>query len=345
MTSLLLDIAVDHERRRDRLADSTSRQAVRLWRSIDPRTLDAGWDRVAPVLAGVVAASQVTAARQAIPFTNAVSDVYGQPRGGPRLVPEAFGGVTAEGRELAPEMFAAVTTTKSLISRGSGVPAAFRAGATVMSILAASLVADAGRSADRTIATGKKYTRFVRVVSAGACSRCAILAGVQGYRTHFERHPMCRCTSMPMVDNMVPDGFYATPGEYFDSLSAAEQDRVFTKAGAESIRLGADPIKVVNARRGALKSTKRPDGSYSLARLQPTTIGRRADGSPLQVYATREGTSARSSWARSQNNLVKNGDERYRRTTTLRLMPEAILSMSKTPERAVELLKKYGYLY
>jgi hypothetical protein len=343
--STLRDVAVEHQRRRDSLADKTSRQALRLWRSIDPAAIDAGWDRVAPVLTGAVAAAQVTAARQAVPYTNAVMDATGVARGGPLLVPEAFGGVSREGRSVAPEMFAAVTTTKRLISAGSGVPAAFRAGATVMSIIAKTLVTDAGRSADKTLSTGKGYTLSVRVVSAGACSRCAILAGVTGYRTDFDRHPSCRCTSMPIVDNTPPEGFYASPSDYFGSLTAAEQERVFTKAGAEAIRAGADPVKVVNARRGALTSTKRPDGSYSLARLRPTVIGRKADGSPLTVYATREGTSARSSWARAQNDLAKQGDQRYRRTQTLRLMPEAIMSMSQTPERAVELLKRYGYLY
>lgn len=336
----LFEIAREHERLRALLAGRTARQVVRLWRGLDPGALDSGWDRVAPLMEGVVTRAQVTAARQAVPFTNAVAD-----SAGPKLIPEAFAGVSREGREVAPELFAAVTTTKRLIQRGAGVPSAFRAGAGVMSMLAATLVADAGRSADRTLAVGKGWTRFVRVVSAGACSRCAILAGVTGYRTNFQRHPMCRCTSMPIKDGAVPDGFHDSPSGYFESLSASEQERVFTKAGAEAIRLGADPVKVVNARRGALKSVQRPDGSYSLARLRPTVIGRRADGSPLTVYATPEGTTARSSWGRAQGDLRRANGDRYRRTRTVRLMPEQIMQMSTNPARVVELLQRYGYLY
>ncbi len=45
------------------------------------------------------------------------------------------------------------------------------------------------------------------------------------------------------------------PRKYFASLSSAEQDRVFTKAGAEAIRAGADIAKVVNARRGMQEAT------------------------------------------------------------------------------------------
>jgi hypothetical protein len=65
-------------------------------------------------------------------------------------------------------------------------------------------------------------------------------------------------------------------------------------------------------------------------RLQKLTIGRRADGTPLQVYATGEGTYRSS---------------RYTRTTTLRLMPEQIQVMAgSNPERYRELLARYGYL-
>jgi hypothetical protein len=224
-----------------------------------------------------------------------------------RIVPQAFGGVTREGRGVAPELYAAVTTTKTLIGRGVGVGQAFRAGAAFMSVMAATLVRDAGRSADHTLAVGKGVMRSVRVVSPGACSRCAILAGVTGYRTDFKRHPGCRCTSMPIRDGEdTPDGFFSSTDDYFDSLSPAEQDRTFTKAGAEAIRQGADLAKVVNARRGMY-------------------------GPGL----TSEGTTARGAYGRG---------DRYRRTQNVRLMPERIMQMSSDPARIRELLQQYGYI-
>jgi hypothetical protein len=67
-------------------------------------------------------------------------------------------------------------------------------------------------------------------------------------------------------------------------MSAAEQDKVFTKAGAQAIRDGADPAKVVNARRGMQTAA---DGRLytteaagrTASRLMPEQIYREANGS------------------------------------------------------------------
>ncbi|WP_345543455.1 hypothetical protein [Microbacterium jejuense] len=312
---------------------------VSLWASADPSALDEQWDARAPEINRVVTAAQVEAARQATPYI----EVASAGAAGADLVHEAFGGATREGREVAPELFSGVRYTKSLIGRGMGVGQAFRAGTALMSILAANTIRDAGRSADNTAAVSKGMLWRVRVVQPGACSRCAILAGVRGYRADFERHPACRCTSMPLYDSDTPDGFFRDPIDYFDSLGEAQQDRVFTKAGAWAIRNGADPAKVVNARRGALSSVKRDDGTFSLARLRPTNIGVKANGTPLTVYATPEGTTSRG-WGATQGRLVKTGNDRYRRTRAIRLMPEQIVQMSQDVEHARSLLRKYGYL-
>jgi hypothetical protein len=345
--STLLDVAYDHQQRRDVLAATTAARATRLFRRLDPQNLDMGWQFLAPTIAATVAEAQVTAARQATRYSNAVAtlqDVTTEPAA---LNPAAFGGVTIDGRELTPELYGAVTTTKKLVGAGVAVPAAFRSGAQMMSLLAATVIRDMGRSADSTIAVAKGFTYSVRVINPGACSRCAILAGVKGYRTDFDRHPGCKCSSMPLMDaDDAPAGFHRSPDDYFQSLSEAEQDRIFTKSGAAAIRLGADPTKVVNARRGAYKmAKKRPDGSFAPSRLRPIRIGTKRDGSPLNVYATTEGTTSRGMWGRGQSltETIRVGD-RYRRTSTLRLMPEQIMSMASSPERARELLARYGYL-
>ena len=334
------DIADAHQQRRDALAEATAARATRLFRRIDPQDLDVGWHLTAPAITATVSAGQITAARQAAPYANAVAVAQDFATEPARLVPQAFQGVTKEGRGLAPELFTAITATKKLIGRGASIPAAFRSGAALMHLLAANAVRDMGRSADSTIAAGKGFTYSVRVISPGACSRCAILAGVTGYKTGFDRHPGCRCTSMPVADaDSPPDGFYRSADDYFDSLDGAERERIFTKAGAKAIEAGADPVKIVNARRAAkgIGYTKRGTGRTRSGRLQPVIVGRNADGSPIQVYATTEGVTSRSAWSRSMNDDV-------RRTKQLRLMPESIMKMSRSPEEARELLKQYGYL-
>jgi hypothetical protein len=304
----LLDTAAEHRSTVDEIAMTSAASVAREWSRADPARLESEWTARAPQLAAAVSSAQLEAAQQA---TGYIASTVG---GTAALAAQSFSGVTREGREIAPELYSGVTHTKRLIGAGVGVGAAFQAGTALMSILAANTIRDAGRSADNTLAVANGALYSVRVVSPGACSRCAILAGVKGYRT---------------------------------SMTEVEQDRVFTKSGAWAIRNGADPIKVVNARRGAYKtSTLRADGSYSRSRLRPVTIGVRPDGSPLQVYATLEGTTARGAWGRGRSELVKVGDERYRRSNTLRLMPESVMKMttSESPERIRELLKRYGYI-
>src|SRR5690606_15514568 len=104
-----------------------------------------------------------------------------------------------------------------------------------------------------------------------SCSRCAILAGAY-YRSSqaFQRHPGCDCRHIPASESLAQD-LSVNQAEYFESLPADEQDRIFTKAGAEAIRGGADMSQVVNARRG----------------MRPAQIGGR------DILITSEGTTRR----------------------------------------------------
>jgi hypothetical protein len=154
-----------------------------------------------------------------------------------------------------------------------------------------------------------------------------------------------------------PDGLegrFASPTDYFESLSPAEQDRVFTKAGAEAIRAGADPITVVTARRGATGI------DYSNAVLDPrtlpnsgrrlikTVIGRDADGNPILGYVTGESTTVRGAFGR-QAQIAAGGTQRtsgarYRSTNRIRLMPETIIGLTDDIELRKVLLRDAGYL-
>jgi len=346
------EIAAAHQLRRDRIARLATVRGLRVWRRIDPQELDLGWAVHGRELTTVVAAAQVTAARQAVPYVNAVGREYGV-NPPVRIVPEMFGGVMADGRELGPALFSAVTTTKTFTGRGLSGARAFEAGAGFLATLIGSAVHDLGRQADSVAAAGKRWTRYVRVLNPGACSRCAVLAGKNSNSTPFLRHPRCRCTAFPLPDEGEPPaGFFAGPDDYFESLSRSEQNRIFTNAGAEAIRNGANAQAVVNARRGA--SGIGYSGGRNVPvlpgagnRLQRVTIGVKADGSPLQVFATTEGTTARGAFARAEGRATLSAARggRYRRTTSIRLMPEQIAVMAgNDPVRYRELLVRYGYI-
>lgn len=345
MTLPASEIALQHQLVRERTASTASVRALRLWRQIDPQKLDTGWDFIAPQMTALVSQAQVAAALQSTPYMNAVDRYYGT-EGSAQVVPEAFGGITLDGRELGPAMFSAVTTTKEY-TPALGAARAFEVGASMLATIVGAAVQDMGRQADNTLSVGRTRTRYVRVCNPGACSRCAILSGKASLAVPFKRHPRCRCTAWPIpagASAKTPTGLFDSAEAYFDSLSKVEQDRVFTKAGAEAIRQGADPIAVVNARRGAL-TYRAPDVK---GHLYPTTIGIRSDGSPLRVYLTHEATTARGSFGKQELRLTAQytKEGRYRRTTTVRLMPEQIAVMAGgNHTRWVELLRKYGYLY
>lgn len=319
--SLLSDFAVEHQARRIWLAKRAAGRARALWRQMDVNALDASWDLLAPRLTSGVVASQVGAARQSAPYLAGIAALSGERGERAALNPAEFGGWMGDGREVGPALYGAVTTTKKAIGAGMSPPTAFESGASFLALLVQSAITDMGRSADATLATGKGYERYVRVVNPGACSRCAILAGSERFSKPFKRHPACKCTTLPVKDD-VPVGAFASPSKYFESLSRSEQDRVFTKAGAESIRLGASPASVVNSRRGMVAGQK----------------------------VTKDGTSVRGAFgrleqARNPAGLRRGAGDRYRRTNAPRLMPESILQMAGTDqELAKTLLREYGYL-
>jgi hypothetical protein len=115
------------------------------------------------------------------------------------------------------------------------------------------------------------------MLSPPSCSRCVILAGrFYAVNAGFARHPRCDCVHIPVAESLHSE--VTSPRAYFDNLDPAEQDKTFTRAGAQAIRDGADPAQVVNARRGMQTAA---DG-----RLYTTeAAGRRPRLMPEQIYA------------------------------------------------------------
>jgi hypothetical protein len=68
-----------------------------------------------------------------------------------------------------------------------------------------------------------------------------------------------------------------------------------------------------------------------------------------QVYGrstlvTTEGATARGLAGKSLGDLAKVAGQRYRSSRTPRLMPESILASATSPEDALRLLKRFGYI-
>jgi len=331
--SIQSEAATRFQRDAIKRVDAVTGRVLRLWQRVSVDDLDAGW---ATVEADMVSAVSTVAVQNAASSGRMVASV-GRADGvaaADVIVPNAFTGIDGSGRASAGLLFGAVTTTKERIGAGMGARQAFLVGASYLAAMSKTMVADLSRSAALTASTGRNYTRYVRVVSPGACERCAILAGSTRFSKPFERHPACKCTSVPVSDGSIPDGLFDSPAAYFRSLSESEQDRIFTKSGAEAIRLGADPVQVVGARRGAsgmAYSRAYPARPGQVRSMQRVQIGSKPDGSPILGYTTIEGTSRRGVYGR----------ESFGRT---RLMPETILQMTDDIETRRLLLRDAGYL-
>lgn len=120
---------------------------------------------------------------------------------------------------------------------------------------------------------------------------------------------------------------FIDPHDYFGSLSRAEQDRIFTAAGARAIREGADINQIVNARRGMFTTT---------------AYGR-------SLRATREGTTRRGLFYRQERRraidrgLVPSNGRGFRLMSP-RLAPEEIFRLAGSRDEAISMLRRFGYL-
>lgn len=336
------EIARVHQQRIASVTDAAIRKALAAWAVIDFADLSGSWHTdVSPRVISAATAAQNANAATSTAYVNLAARSQGDSRSQYDVNSSAFVGIDGSGRSLSGLLDGTVTTAKESIAAGLGREASLYAGQLYLAAMMKTALHDMSRSADLTASTAKQYTKYVRVVQPGACSRCAALAGIYQSERGFKRHPACKCSSFP-VNEKVPGGFHSSPEEYFNSLSTAEQDRVFTQAGAEAIRAGADVTGVVTARRGATgvsygQSISRQTHANSGRRLVKMQIGRNVDGSPIYGYATNEGVTRRGQFGKV-NRAIGSG-AKY-----TRLMPETIISLTDDPELRVVLLRDAGYL-
>jgi hypothetical protein len=206
------------------------------------------WRDAVQSIANRLLALQIGAATYADAYLNDILDAQGaDPAAEARVNPTAFadlgdgGGSWLQGLVYAPN---SVRETEL-----PGVDWWTRFVFVAQSIVSTGLADTARGSVQSGMQARPSVLGYVRMISGSACARCAILAG-RRYRSAvaFDRHKRCKCVHIPVAEDA--DDWTTDPHTYFNGLSREDQDRVFTKAGAEAIRLGADMNQVVNARAG-----------------------------------------------------------------------------------------------
>lgn len=243
-------VALRHYRSSARLVQLTVRQLRALWDQVDPDRIAGSWAFLRPGAVRTLTGAQAAGARLADPYLGTVlaaQDI--NPATDHLIQPSGFAGVASDGRPLDSLLIAPVAQTLTQIRSGQPVSEAQRSGRTLLDTIVATLIADAARTAVGAGLTARRHAGgYVRQIVGASCSRCVILAGRwYGWNAGFQRHPQCDCIHVPTSR---ANDLRSNPREYFNSLSPAEQNRVFGRAGADAIRDGADIAQVVNARRG-----------------------------------------------------------------------------------------------
>lgn len=276
------------------------------WQQVPATNIVSGWAAVARQVTAQVAAAQIAAARFGDAYVPVLLDELGIDATAVAAVEPRALAVGSSGVDLARVLGSAPLRALHVASE-DGVDAGLEAGGNLLDGIVVTQVADAGRlGASLRMVASPHVSGYIREVSPGACARCLILAG-RWYRwsSGFLRHPHCQCINVP-VDRAQGRGMVRDADEAFRSMSKAQQDRVFTAAGAKAIRDGADINQVVNARRGVYVAG---------GGLRATTEG-----------ATRHGLAGMLAPGR------------------VRLMPESIYKLASDREDAIRLLRAAGYL-
>jgi hypothetical protein len=315
--------AVAHMEARRRLALATALATHRLWRRLDQDNLYQSWLGLMGDVFALVVASQLKAVQMTDPWLLRLLGPEDEDRPkANRLVPAAFAGVDGTGRPLVDVLRAPIWTTLRMLTQGRPIVQALVSGQALLDAIVQTAVADTGRAADSVGMTARpSVTGYIRVVEAGACSRCIILAGAE-YQTDraFLRHPRCKCGMEPVTRAHTPE--VPSPKRLVEQMSEAQRRKTFGEAGAKAIAEGADLGQVVNARRGMQS----------------------ADVYGRKLLITTEGTTKRGFAGSRLQDFQKVKGQRYRVSRKPRPMPEEIFRIADDREHAVRLLHQYGYI-
>jgi len=309
--------ALRYYNRLDRLGARANKAGRKAWRNVDQAFIRDSWAAIIGAgLVTSVTAAQVEAAKHGSSYgaqTLAEQGLYTAPDGW--VDPEAFGGYSTHGFPLQHALLSVAPFALQQIANGSSVSAAMRSGEKFAGLITQSVVVDAGRAAASVDTYARRGVGYVRVANPTACDRCLILAGkYYANNEGFLRHPNCYCYHVQTNPKAAEDeGLVIDPYEHFNSMSEEEQNKRFTKAGAQAIRDGADINQVVNSRRGMSYMGESKDG---------TRRGQRARGT----------TSAGSS-RRAHTGGIKN-----------RLTPDAIYRQGLPRDQTLQLLREQGYI-
>lgn len=353
----VLALAQAHRVRQQQIALAATQQTARLWAFLDLADLLGSWVSVSPRLVQLVTAALIEASRGSQDYVSAAVRMWGaDPDPAGQVAEWTFAQTASDGRPLDTLLDQPVLEAQAFVDQGMDAAQAKAIGQRHLDRIVATQVADAARVPTGVAQVNDRTVRgWIRMLQPPSCSRCVILAGkFYAVNRGFDRHPKCDCVHISAAEYL-PD-LATDPKRYFDSLDEAEQDRIFTIAGARAIRDGADIAQVVNARRGAtgigyaagrLTAEERTmlRGGRKRGHLDTTNVL----GHDLFVTteaSTTRGIAGTRLGAREVGKKV--AGSRYRRAQVPRLMPESIYAEAErlgwSRDETIRQLQRFGYI-
>lgn len=314
---------------------------------------DAGWKLIGPTVLSIMNEAQSRIVASSVEYIPTVLEETGQLRtqlAEPNA--QALVGLTGAGFPTGEALSVATIRAKQSVASGSTTSMALNEAGKWLSYSAGTILSDTGRAAEGLGMHAWPSHGWVRVLSTPSCSRCVILAGKWFKRNDgFDRHPGCDCHHMP-ASEVISGDLTVDPGAYYESLDDAGKLKFAGSHGnLKAIESGADINQIVNAYRttgGVYRASERL--SRGAVEAQIRLYGRESKFSIEGI--TRRGQFGRQEIDRAGGGIVERTGRRQgyiknqsiTRARAARLMPESIYTVSKSPEDAVRLLRRYGWL-
>jgi hypothetical protein len=245
-TQAAVDAAVAYRAATATVTGRVSAVLAMLWRELDAAGIGPGWARRLPEAVGAFTAGQSAVAGMADGYVARTLTAQGATpaAAGVAVDAAAFAGDGASGIGLDTLLAIPAARADAAVAAGMAPGDALRAGEAALRMYAATEMPDAGTLSVQASMVAHHAQRYVRVVGARCCSRCALLSGRIYKVRAFERHPRCSCVCLPVAVVGLAD--IPSPIDLY------RQGRItdLTQAEREALDHGADISQVVNAKQG-----------------------------------------------------------------------------------------------
>ena len=306
-----------------------TRQAIALaWLStFNVRDIDASSAALAPILAEIIGAAQVSAVNTGLAYySTRVRDAVLSEDFSYTVAPRAFAGISQDGLAVgAAGSTLARVVSKGAVGQGMSPTLAGQTALRRVTEFAETETHDAGTAVvDLQAQLDPRVIGYERTLSGGPCGRCIILGG-KFFRkeTEFDRHDRDACGMSPVFAG--EDRFTTAQTNPNILLAQLDDDgrrkALGGQANLDAYNAGVDPSSLINARSGMRKA-----------------------GDPF----TTSGVTSRSLFAavNRADGVSKQPGQRYKVSTRARLSPAGCRQAAAgDPVKYKSLLLRNAYIY